>query len=83
MNEREIFILDAQARLSDGTVQPLGSEEAKELMAGSSVKKLSEQGTIDVTISWIEGTPGQILNILCGYPVFEDKPVESPKSDDN
>jgi hypothetical protein len=71
MSEREIFILDAQATLPDGTVQQLSSEEAQALMAGSGVKSLGEQGTMDVTISWIEGTPGQILDILCGFPLFE------------
>jgi hypothetical protein len=72
MGEREIFILNGQATLPDGTVQQLSSEEAKELMTDRGVKKLCEQGAMDVTISWIEGTPGQILNILCGRPIFKE-----------
>src|SRR5712691_5454721 len=74
MNEREIFILDAQATMPDGTIQQVSSEESKAIMAGSDTyKKWSGQGTVDVTITWLEGTPEQIMQMLGLDALLEEK----------
>jgi hypothetical protein len=70
MNEREIFILDAQATLPDGTKRHFSNEEATTLMQGQLPTGLIDG---DVTISWIEGTPVQILQMMGLSSLLEDE----------
>lgn len=83
MSEKRLFILDAEVKRSDGTVEQLSTEEAQAFIRpdGKSIQ-LSKDGissTYDFTITWIEGEPGQILNALLGYPYFETESNEDTR----
>jgi hypothetical protein len=67
--QKEIFILNATREKPDGTVEQLSNEEAQVLFSPDGYKNQMPDGT--VTITWIEGQPEDILNILLGYPCFE------------
>ncbi len=78
MSEKRLFILDAEIKRPDGTIEQLSTEEAQVLVRpdGKSIQLPKDglsglSGTYDFTITWIEGEPGQILNMLIGYPCFE------------
>jgi hypothetical protein len=73
---KKVFILDATIEKPDGSVEQLSAKEAQVLMRPDGQKMLDitvalAKGDGTVTISWIEGQPGQILNVLLGYPYFE------------
>jgi hypothetical protein len=70
MSKKEVFILNATIEKPEGIVEQLNAKEA--LLFMGFADNIGKHLTGTVTITWIEGSPEQILNILSGYPYFEE-----------